>query len=72
MVKQTITGDIGELEVAVTIEGEDEQLANLIYADVVGRLDELNQIVEEDIPPEHTEPPMSARWEDSNYTEDDA
>lgn len=63
MVKQGTTGEIGDLEVTVTIEGPDEQLANLVYADTVGRLDELKQMVDEDIPPECTHPPMSANWE---------
>jgi hypothetical protein len=61
--KQKTTGDIGGLEVTLTIEGDDEQLANLIYADIVGRLDEIKQMLDEDIPPEGTHPPMSADWE---------
>ena len=69
MVKQETTGTIGGLDVTVTIEGEDESLANLIYADVVGRLDEVNQMVEHDIPIEGTEPPMEANWADSDYAE---
>lgn len=64
MVRQKAHGDIGDLTVHVEIEGSDEQLANMVYADVVGRLDELKQMVDHDIPAEHTTPPMGANWGD--------
>lgn len=69
MVKQEVTGSIGGLNVTLTIEGEDEQLANLIYADIHGRLDEINQMVAQDVPIEATEPPMTARWAESEYAQ---
>jgi hypothetical protein len=69
MVEQTVTGDVGELEVTVIIEGPDSDLANLLYADIVGRIDECKQMVDHDIPIEGTEPPMSAMWADSGYAE---
>lgn len=62
MVGQSTTGDIGNLEVTLEIEGEDEELANAVYADIVGRLDEIKQMVDEDIPPEGTHPPMGFDW----------
>jgi hypothetical protein len=69
MVKQKTVGDIGDLEVTVTIEGPDEGLANLIYADVVGNIDTIKQMVDHDVPIEGTEPPMTANWADSEYAE---
>jgi hypothetical protein len=63
MVRQEVTGSIGTLDITVTLDGEDEQLANLCYGDIVGRLDEIKQIVEEDVEPSETIPPMTADWE---------
>lgn len=62
MVRQKTTGDIGDATITVTIESDDEPLANRIYADLVGRADELKQMVEEDVPQEETMPPMTADW----------
>lgn len=69
MVKQKTTGDVGPAEVTLEIDSDDEQLANLIYADVVGRIDEIKQMVDHDVPIEGTEAPMSADWESSGYAE---
>jgi hypothetical protein len=69
MVTQKIAGEIDGMDVTVTIEGDDEGLANLIYADVVGHVDTIKQMVEHDVPIEGTEPPMSANWADSEYAE---
>jgi len=63
MVTQTVTGTIGRIEVEITLSGDDEQLANLLFADLQGHCDELNQIVELDRHPDATEPPMTADWE---------
>jgi len=63
MVKQKTNGTIGGMDVTIEIEGDDETLANLIYADLVGRCDELNQIVEVGRHPAATSPNMSANWE---------
>jgi|APHM01.1.fsa_nt_gi hypothetical protein len=64
---QEVTGYIADLEVTLTIDGPDEHIANLCYADIVGRLDEIKQIVEEDIPPEYTSPTMTADWDSFEF-----
>lgn len=64
MVKLSNEGTIGELDVEVSIVGGDEELANLVYADLVGRADELKQMVDYDIPPEGTEPHIRAKWDE--------
>jgi len=63
MVRQKTSGTIGGIEVTIEIEGDDEALANLIYADLEGRCGKLNQIVELDRHPDVAEAPMSADWE---------
>jgi hypothetical protein len=67
MVHQKVSGDVGDATVRIKIEAEDEQLANLLYADIVGRVDELKQIVDHNIPVEETVPPMGANWAESEY-----
>ena len=56
MVRQETTGDSGDVEVTLTIEGPDEALANRIYADIVGHLDEIKQMVDYDIPEDEASP----------------
>ena len=63
MVKQKTSGEIGGIDIELTLEGGDEALANLLYADLVGRLGELNEIVEVGKPPDAAQGPMSADWE---------
>lgn len=60
---QLIEGNIGSVTVEVTVEG-DEDLAEMIYFDLVGRAQELRQMVEEDIHPDATEPTYHVPWED--------
>lgn len=67
MVTQTTVGDLGDVEVTITIEGDGE-LANFVYADLVGRCDVLKRSVESDTLPDEVERMMSARWKD--YLED--
>lgn len=67
MVTQTTVGNLGDVEVTITIDG-DEELANFVYADLVGRFDVLKRSVESDTLPEEVERMMSARWKD--YLED--
>jgi hypothetical protein len=56
-------GEIAGVHVTVTVEGENEHLADLIHTDLTSRADELNQIVELDRHPDATNPPTRADWE---------
>ncbi len=56
-------GEIGDVELTIRLEG-DEELAGVIYADLVARADEIKQMVDHDIPPNGTETPMTVDWYD--------
>lgn len=62
MVKNTTEGEILGVDVTITVKGDDEQLADLIHSDLVGRAEELNEIVEAGVHPEATRPPTSVDW----------
>jgi len=56
-------GVINSIEVTISVEGEDEHLADLIHSDLTSRADELNQIVEGGVHPHATIPPSRVDWE---------
>ena len=64
MVYLETVGEIGGIEVEITVEGEPESEAEKIHSDLVGRADELRQILYENIHPDATEPPIRVKWED--------
>lgn len=63
MVKLHTDGVIGTVEVDITVEGDDEKLAEFIHSDLTGRAEEINQIVELDRHPAATTPPTRVDWE---------
>jgi DNA-directed RNA polymerase subunit L len=63
MVRQTVSGVIDTAEVTIEIESDDETLANLIYAALKGKTDEINEIVEFEKHPDAAQASMSADWE---------
>lgn len=69
MVEQTVEGDVGPASVTVEIESDDEQLANRLYADLVGDLERIRQIVEDGVDPTEAEGHMSADW--TSYGDDE-
>jgi len=67
----SVSGDVGDVDVEITVNGEDDKLVNLVYSDLKGRADELSQMVDEDIPVAETLPPISVQWANTDYTVDD-
>jgi hypothetical protein len=67
----SVRGDIGDVDVEITVNGEDDKLVNLVFSDLKGRADELSQMVDEGIPVGETYPPISVWWADTDYTVDD-
>lgn len=57
------TGDIADLEVIISVKGDDEQLASMIEADLSGRADEIKQMIDHGIPPEMAERQYEIEWE---------
>lgn len=55
-------GEIGDVEVAISIEGDNELLAGLILSDLESRADEIKQMVDNGIRPEGTQPIANIDW----------
>lgn len=63
MVRYEVDGVVGTTEVSITITGDDETVANLIYADLSGRCEMLTEVVELRRHPDAAEAGISADWE---------
>lgn len=62
MVKVKEVGTVGDNEVTLIIDGSDEQLANMIYADIVGRLTQISRGLKEGTHPDEQDPSMTVDW----------
>lgn len=68
MVEHETSGTIGELDVTIEIEGEDEELADLVNLDLQRRCDELVEIVEVGKHPDAAHSDLDVDWSDYWYS----